>query len=175
VFKTIFALALIGAACGALLFVINAVTAIDIEKNRTQKARAIMSDLLKRPLAEKISWLDDISGDCEMGYFIKHTENGYSGPIRFLALYTPANSTLERPKEQLSLRVTYHQETPGIGDFIDHKRAPYLVNLDRLEPEQWGTLDNISGATITHRAIKKAASNIQTTGKYHQKKNACGK
>ena len=178
-FKTLTALTLIGAACGLLLFAMNGITRGDIEKNRTQKARAIMAKLLKQPLPDKIFWVDDISGSCQLGYFIKHAENGYSGPINFFALYHPNLPNDEAPRgkttrqEQLSLRVTRHQETPGIGDFIDHKRNSYLPDLDQQSIAQWQNLDNITGATITQRAIKKAALNIQTRIRYHTEKYPC--
>jgi Na+-translocating ferredoxin:NAD+ oxidoreductase RnfG subunit len=61
--KTLAALALIGAACGFLLFALNDITRGDIEKNRTKKAREIMTELLKQPLPDEILWVDDISGD----------------------------------------------------------------------------------------------------------------
>ncbi len=178
-FKTLAALALIGAACGLLLFALNEITHDDIEKNRTQKAREIMTELLKRPLPDDIVWRDGISGNCQLGYFVRHAENGYSGPINFFALYQPSLSGQTalgegtRQPERLSLRVTRHQETPGIGDFIDHKRDNYLPDLDQQATEQWQNLDNITGATITHRAIKKAALNIQTRVRYHNEKYPC--
>ena len=177
--KTLAALALIGAACGFLLFALNDITRGDIEKNRTKKAREIMTELLKQPLPDEILWVDDISGDCQLGYFVKHAENGYSGPINFFALYQPnlsTQATLNKgaaKSEQLSLRVTRHQETPGIGDFIDHNRDSYLPDLDQQSIAQWQNLDNITGATITHRAIKKAALNIQTRVRYHNEKYPC--
>ena len=178
-FKTLAALAIIGAACGTLLFVLNDITRIDIEKNRTKKAREIMIELLQHPLPDDIIWVDEISGNCQLGYFVMHAENGYSGPINFFALLQlnlSAQATHgedSRKSERLSLRVTRHQETPGIGDFIDHKRNSYLPELDQQSIEQWQKLDNITGATITHRAIKKAALNIQNRIHYHNEKYPC--
>jgi len=178
-FKTLASLALIGAACGLALFGLNDITRSDIEKNRTKKAREIMTELLKQPLPDDIVWVEGVSGNCQLGYFVMHAENGYSGPINFFALYQPNLSTqnpLEQKTtttEQLSLRVTRHQETPGIGDFIDHKRERYLPDLDQQSIAQWQNLDNITGATITHRAIKKAALNIQTRVRYHNEKFPC--
>jgi Na+-translocating ferredoxin:NAD+ oxidoreductase RnfG subunit len=174
VYRTVAALILIGAACGTLLYGINAQTYGEIEKNRTQKAREIMRSLLKQPLPDEIQWVEGISGSCTQGYFLKRIENGYSGPINFFALYQQGASRegVSNP-ERLSLRVTRHQETPGIGDFIDHERDSYLPDQDGQSVAQWQELDNIVGATITHRAIKKAAQNIQLAVKYHQEQYAC--
>ena len=74
-YRTVAALILIGAACGTLLYGINAQTYGEIEKNRTQKAREIMRSLLKQPLPDKIQWVEGISGSCTQGYFLKRIEN----------------------------------------------------------------------------------------------------
>ena len=100
-FKTLAALTLIGAACGLLLFAMNDITRGDIERNRTQKARAIMAELLKQPLPDKILWVDDISGSCQLGYFIKHAENGYSGPINFLPCTSQTYLLMKHPAGKL--------------------------------------------------------------------------
>ena len=88
-FKTLASLALIGAACGLALFGLNDITRSDIEKNRTKKAREIMTELLKRPLPDDIVWTDGVSGNCQLGYFVKHAENGYSGPVSYTHLTLP--------------------------------------------------------------------------------------
>ena len=61
-FKTLISLALIGAACGLALFGLNDITRDDIEKNRTKKAREIMTELLKQPLPDDIVWVEGGSG-----------------------------------------------------------------------------------------------------------------
>jgi len=62
--------------------------------------------------------------------------------------------------EGLSLRVVGHQETPGIGDFIDHTRSRWIMELDNASAQAYAQLDAVSGATITSNAIKRAASQI---------------
>ncbi|NJN52621.1 MAG: FMN-binding protein [Gammaproteobacteria bacterium] len=52
-------------------------------------------------------------------------------------------------------RITRHQETPGIGDFIDRARSPWIEQfagrtLDAVE--SW-PIDGVTGATITTRAV----------------------
>ena len=53
----------------------------------------------------------------------------------------------------MSLRVTNHRETPGIGDFIDHRRDPWLPARDGFTAAQWQTADAVSGATVTSEAL----------------------
>jgi len=58
---------------------------------------------------------------------------------------------------EISLRVTRHQETPGIGTFIDHNRDSWMPAHDRSNQAQWRAIDSLAGATITTNAIKRAA------------------
>ena len=64
------------------------------------------------------------------------------------------------------VRVTYHQETPGLGDQIEVAKSPWILSFDgkRIEDKtsalrlkrDGGSLDHISGATITSRAVTSA-------------------
>ena len=60
------------------------------------------------------------------------------------------------------MRVTRHQETPGIADFIDHNKDDYLPNLDNSAIDAWAEIDNISGATITHKALRAIPEQART-------------
>ncbi|MEO8673274.1 MAG: RnfABCDGE type electron transport complex subunit G [Tahibacter sp.] len=83
---------------------------------------------------------------------------GYSGPIELLI-------GLRSDGSVLGVRVTTHRETPGLGDAIEQVgdgawiRAFDGKSLNRPLPEQWavqrdsGDFDQISGATVTARAI----------------------
>ena len=73
----------------------------------------------------------------------------------------------------ISLRVTRHQETPGIADFIDHSKEDYLPNLDNSPVEDWPSLDNISGATITHKALRSMAAQAQTLRRDAREQASC--
>ena len=92
--------------------------------------------------------------------------NGYSGAIR-LILAVSADGKL------LALRVTQHRETPGLGDYIDprkdrNKARPWITQFNRLgfdeaPSTQWkvkkdgGRFDQMSGATISARAVTQAS------------------
>ena len=86
--------------------------------------------------------------------------DGYSGPIQLLVgVY--ADGTLA------GVRVLAHKETPGLGDAIDEKRAPWILgfagkSLSKPALDGWkvkkdgGSFDQFTGATITPRAVVKA-------------------
>ncbi len=89
--------------------------------------------------------------------------DGYSGNIYLLvAVYN--DGTLA------GVRAVKHNETPGLGDSIDAKKSDWILgfdgkSLDNPVPEKWkvkrdgGDFDQITGATITPRAIVKAVKN----------------
>ena len=67
----------------------------------------------------------------------------------------------------LGTRVIKHQETPGLGDFIDYNKSDWIniftySSLKNTPEIEWavkkdqGKFDYISGATITARAVVKA-------------------
>lgn len=87
--------------------------------------------------------------------------DGYSGRITLLVAVR-ANGEL------MGVRVVSHSETPGLGDYIDAERSDWIRGFDgrALTPENeqgWkvkkdgGAFDFMTGATITPRAVVKAA------------------
>jgi electron transport complex protein RnfG len=86
--------------------------------------------------------------------------DGYSGDIH-LVIGIDTNGTIT------GVRVTAHRETPGLGDYIDHSKSPWIEQFagkSLLLPEDkyWkvakdgGRFDSRAGATITPRAVVKA-------------------
>lgn len=82
---------------------------------------------------------------------------GYSGPIR-LILGLNAEGLIK------GVRVVEHRETPGLGDKIETKKSDWILgfegrSLANTPAEDWrvkkdgGTFDQLTGATITPRAI----------------------
>ena len=92
--------------------------------------------------------------------------DGYSGRIS-LILAVDADGRL------LAQRVTAHKETPGLGDYIDPKKdrnkaRPWIsqfnkVGFDSVPRDKWrvkkdgGSFDQMSGATISARAVTNAS------------------
>lgn len=88
--------------------------------------------------------------------------DGYSGKIS-LILAVRANGELA------GVRVVAHKETPGLGDYIDVAKSPWIKGFDGKSREvykdaDWkvkkdgGQFDYMAGATITPRAVVKAVN-----------------
>ncbi len=88
--------------------------------------------------------------------------DGYSGKI-WLILAVRANGELA------GVRVVKHKETPGLGDYIELPKGPWIKGFDGKSREvykdaDWkvkkdgGKFEYMAGATITPRAIVKAVN-----------------
>lgn len=88
------------------------------------------------------------------------TATGYSGNI-LLVIGIAYDGTL------LGVRVLKHQETPGLGDRIEHTKSAWInqftgLALARMPVADWavradgGKFDQLSGATITSRGMVNA-------------------
>lgn len=86
--------------------------------------------------------------------------DGYSGPIRLLVAVDPAGTVL-------GVRITAHQETPGLGDDIEAGRSDWILGFEGkslADParERWrvqrdgGHFPQFAGATLTPRAVVSA-------------------
>ncbi len=89
--------------------------------------------------------------------------DGYNGRIRLIVgIY--ADGTVS------GVRVLSHHETPGLGDAIEAEKSDWILgftgrSLGDPPPERWrvrrdgGDFDQLTGATITPRAVVKAVRN----------------
>jgi electron transport complex protein RnfG len=86
--------------------------------------------------------------------------DGYNGRIDLLAGINTAG-------QLTGVRVTAHKETPGLGDGIEVERSDWILafngaSLQLPAPERWavrkdgGDFDQMTGATITPRAVVNA-------------------
>lgn len=89
--------------------------------------------------------------------------NGYSGKIKLLVAINPQG-------ELLGVRVVSHKETAGLGDAIEKHKSDWIDSFNHRSlintPERaWqvkrdgGEFDQLTGATITPRAVVKAVHN----------------
>ena len=92
--------------------------------------------------------------------FMPTAPDGYSGQIKFLI-------GIDYAGKILGIRVLSHRETPGLGDAIEHQRSDWdaqFIGKTYHDPESahWsvkrdgGVFDQLTGATITPRAVVKA-------------------
>ena len=97
------------------------------------------------------------------------SHNGYRGDI-LMGVVIDADGRL------IGVRALVQHETRGLGDGIDYRVSPWLEQFHGrgLEPEQdWrlraagGTIDQLSGATVTSRAVLRAVhSSMQLFAAY---------
>ena len=89
--------------------------------------------------------------------------DGYSGDIYLLVAIRYDGSLA-------GVRVVKHRETPGLGDGIDSERSDWILgfsgkSLQNPPESKWrvkrdgGVFDQLTGATITPRAVVKAVKN----------------
>jgi electron transport complex protein RnfG len=100
--------------------------------------------------------------------------DGYAGPIQLL-IGVYVDGTLA------GVRVLEHKETPGLGDGIEERRSSWILgftgkSLTNPPPKQWkvkrdgGAFDQLTGATITPRAVVKAVHKFLEYVRDHQEK-----
>ncbi len=97
--------------------------------------------------------------------------NGYNGAIDLLV-------GIRRDGRIAAVRVVRHRETPGLGDGIDASRGDWIHQFDGRSlgaPERWavrkdgGPFDQLTGATITPRAVVKAVhATLQYFAEHHK-------
>lgn len=128
---------------------------------------AIVQDTVQVPASELLGTEDEttayrarLKDDATAVVLQPIAPDGYSGKI-FLIVAIRSNGELS------GVRVVSHRETPGLGDYIELPKSPWIKNFDgqshatRKEPD-WkvkkdgGQFDYVAGATITPRAIVKA-------------------
>ncbi len=89
--------------------------------------------------------------------------DGYNGNIDLMV-------AIKSDGELIAVRVINHQETPGLGDKIERERGDWISSFDNHSlinplPQHWavkrdgGAFDQLSGATITSRAVVMAVKN----------------
>ena len=171
------ALLLTIALCGAaLLATLQYFAAPRIEQQHQAAAERALLDLLpagsydNRPLQQPIALpAGGLLGNAraEQGYLaslngqpsavlLPVTSKGYEGPIRLLVAITVDGRLL-------ASKVLQQQETPGLADLLAPDRAHWLSGFDgKTLTTNWmlradgGQVDQITGATITSRAVTDA-------------------
>ncbi|MGI9237079.1 MAG: electron transport complex subunit RsxG [Woeseiaceae bacterium] len=92
--------------------------------------------------------------------FVVSARDGYSGPIRILV-------GVETTGTVTGVHVLEHRETPGLGDRVESGKSDWVKQFDGRslidpDPAGWqikrdgGQFDQLTGASITPRAIIKA-------------------
>ena len=95
-------------------------------------------------------------------YYQISTHKGYNGEIKLLIGIAPDHKTL------LGVRVLAHKETPGLGDKIEARIHPWILQFagKTLENTRFavkkdgGDIDSFTGATITPRAVTNQVAEV---------------
>ncbi|MCP4388716.1 MAG: electron transport complex subunit RsxG [Gammaproteobacteria bacterium] len=130
----------------------------------------IASDTLELPAAPllgtesiSIAYRARLQGEPVAVIFNSIAPNGYNGKIHLLVGVNLDGSLA-------GVRVIKHAETPGLGDGIEIRKSPWVrsfdgKSLDNPDADGWrvkrdgGEFDQLTGATITPRAIISAVRN----------------
>ncbi len=130
----------------------------------------IASDIVEVPASELLGTTERTSvyrarrqGEPVAAIFNAIAPNGYSGKIHLLVgVYVDGRIA--------GVRVVKHAETPGLGDAIEIRKSTWIKSFDGKsltdpEPPGWrvrrdgGEFDQLTGATITPRAVVTAVRN----------------
>ncbi len=157
------------AVAAALVALVNDMTRAQRELNQTAHAARLLREVLPAGDYDQAAGLEEITlPDIGMTIYPVRRDgmlvafalktvapNGYVGPIVLL-------TGLTTDGQIVAVRVASHRETPGLGDKIEIGRSDWIRQFAgrRLQPpgqwalqEEGGEFDQISGATITSRAV----------------------
>lgn len=174
-------LATLAAICTALVAYTHRLTAGRIEQNEQeyleQSLQPVLGDLLyDNELSASVIAIDpphELPGDAPVtvyrvfndstpvaALFVVTAADGFTGPIRLL-VGIGADGVVS------GVRVLEHRETPGLGDLIEASKSNWIhqfegASLEDPDRERWaikrdgGDFDQLTGASITPRAVIKA-------------------
>lgn len=142
--------------CAGLLAITASLTREQIEHNRNRQFLDLVETLTGTPPTDAIVWQGDVAplcdgpGDAPERLLLRGRAPGYGGTIHWLAA---ADVTAANPR-LTGLRITAHQETPGIADFLNLPDRGWLATLPGRDADEVAAVNAVSGATITSRALR---------------------
>lgn len=132
---------------------------------RDLPVEAVLAGRLTLPASEAVGQRVPFSAwrverDGRAALILPVVAQGYGGPIHLLV-------GIDRQGRLGGVRVTRHQETPGLGDPIERRKSDWILafegkSLTTPPRERWavrpdgGDFDSFTGATITPRAVVSA-------------------
>lgn len=141
--------------CGVLIAATAALTRERIEENRARRFLATLTELTgSAEAAADVDWNGDTALLCPDRAVLRGRVRGYGGDIGWLAAADLGGAA----PVLLRLRITEHQETPGIADFLDRPERGWLAALLERDADAVAQTDAVSGATITSRALTRSLS-----------------
>ena len=147
-----------------LLRQLNEVVSPDLYDNDLAGSRIQVSDQDLLGVAGPVDvYVGTLAGQAAVFLFNVSAPDGYNGAIDLLV-------GVNRDGQVSGVRVISHRETPGLGDGIEAARSDWINgftgrSLGNPPPVGWavradgGEFDQLTGATITPRAVVKAVRN----------------
>ena len=158
---------LLALTCAFLLAFTYQLTQETIKSNQRHYEERVLREMVNGAEVEKsISGYNVFRNETQIGTIEPFmTRLGYNGDIDLLIALTLKSLTQDR--EIISVRVTHHEETPGIGDKIETNVSSWIHQFSGKSAldTDWtlfpkGDVDAISGATITSRAVTNAIAEV---------------
>ncbi|MDZ7670724.1 MAG: FMN-binding protein [Gammaproteobacteria bacterium] len=139
--------------CGILIAATAALTGERIDANRAQRFQQTVT-AMAGPGARvtDLQWSNDVAHLCNGRALLRGIASGYGGDMHWLA----AADIEAAPPALTGVRITRHQETPGIADFVNQPERGWLASLSGRSAGEMAQVDTVSGATITSRALRRA-------------------
>lgn len=151
--RPLFSLGGISLLCALLLATVHTLTSQAIEENRTAHAWRLAFELLgERFDASGLRWRDDALLLANGAWLRRTAVPGYAADIHLLAAFS-ADGRL------LGGRAIRHQETPGLGDFIDLDKSSWMLRFAHTPAL---AVEAVTGATITSNAVKQGMRALET-------------
>lgn len=112
--------------------------------------------LSKKPLDQKQIHIARNDGEAFAAIIPTVAPDGYSGPIEMIM-------GISKDGKIVGVRVTRHNETPGLGDAIEVKKSNWILSFngetnaspfsEKQSSKQDNEFDQLTGATITRKAV----------------------
>ncbi|MBQ4833327.1 electron transport complex subunit RsxG [Pseudoalteromonas sp. MMG010] len=135
----------------------------ELYNNQLSEDCVVVTNDLLGPYKQQVIYRAKLNGK-PVALVIRHiTPNGYTGDINLL-------SAVYQNGEIAGVRVTKHQETPGLGDKVELKKSDWITTFKGTtvaaeDDPRWavkkdgGQFDQFTGATITPRAVVSSVKN----------------
>lgn len=153
--RAMLGLSVLGALFGLLLAGAQELTEERIAANRDAHRWRIAFELLGGAFPTAgLRWRNDRLELADGRLLLRSSRPGYAGDIELLAAFQGAGN---RSPRLLGARVTAHRETPGLGDFVELARSPWMRQFSQRAPQE---VEAVTGATITSEAVKRGVADL---------------
>jgi electron transport complex protein RnfG len=142
-------LVIIASVCAGLLALTESQTGSRIDENVRAHELRLITDLTGRHPPTSSGWSGNVWDLCNHSLLVRTEVPGYGGPMALLvSLVTEPQAPRLR-----GLRITRHQETPGLADFLAQPHSGWLSELGDRARADLQDIDAVSGATISSKAV----------------------